>query len=212
MSLFPTLIAQMAPRVVLPAYFIGLRVKGMSDNAQIAQTIAFTFLLVSSINTFFQGPSWLSIIPAIAAISYYFMLNDAKHSDVYRYSDWALTTPIMLYAILTACKAPINMKVFAVILDMLMIAAGYLGVKQEQDTKMAAFFAIGTLAFLPILYMLLTQKTNRTAIMLTVAVWTLYPIVYYLDEVHILKKDFVTVSYSLMDMIAKIGLVTLLKF
>ena len=212
MSLFPPLIAQMAPRVVLPAYFIGLRVKGMSDNALISQTIAFTFLLVASVNTFFQGPTWLSIIPAIAAIAYYFMMNDAKHTDVYRYSDWALTTPIMLYAILTACKAPLNMKVFAVLFDILMIAAGYIGVKQEQASKQTAFFGVGMVAFLPILYMLLTQKTNRTAILLTVALWTLYPIVYYLDEVDILKKDFVTVSYSIMDMIAKIGLVTLLKF
>jgi bacteriorhodopsin len=212
MSLFPPLIAQIAPRVVLPAYFIGLRVKGMSDNALISQTIAFTFLLVAAVNTFFQGPTWLSIIPAIAAIAYYFMLNDPKHTEVYRYSDWALTTPVMLYAILTACKAPLNVKVFTIIFDALMIAAGYVGVKQEQDSKKAAFFAIGTLAFLPILYMLLTQKTNRTAIMLTVAVWTLYPIVYYLDGIHILKKDFVTVSYSIMDMISKIGLVTLLNF
>jgi bacteriorhodopsin len=63
---------------------------------------------------------------------------------------------------------------------------------------------------IPIIYALLELKSARYAIFLTLIIWTLYPIVWYLDEVKTLTKNQTTISYSIMDVLAKVGLIYLI--
>jgi bacteriorhodopsin len=183
----------------------------MTDTVAIFQTIAFSTLFVTSVIIAFQGQILLSLIPAVAATAYYFMLEDPENKQSYRYLDWAITTPLMLIAILLANNASIILIVTLVVLDLLMIGAGYLGYKEPNETKKFLMFTVGCLALLPILYFLLDQKKYTTAIYLTLALWTLYPIVWALEETETLSETVVTSTFSVLDIVSKIGLVYLLS-
>jgi bacteriorhodopsin len=205
------LLAQIAPRIIIPSFFIGQKVQTLTTGAEIAQTVAFSMLFVTAVFTFFQPPYWIGIIPAVAAAAYWMMQQDPKNLQKYRYADWAITTPLMLLAILVASKAT-HLIVPVIATDLLMIGAGYLGVQTPDHKKKVLFFALGLLAFAPILYLLLTLKQNKAAIYLTVAIWSLYPIVYFLEDFKYITESDATISFSVMDMISKIGLVNLLHF
>ena len=204
------LIAQLGPRIAIPAIFVGPKVAVMDDPVEIAQTIAFSLLTVTSILTAFQGSLLLSLIPGVAAIAYGFMLRDPANRRVYRYGDWALTTPLMLLAILLATKTPLPLILLVLLSDVLMIGAGFLGAQATDKTVKIRYFMAGMVLFLPVLYVLLTQKNQTAAILLTLCVWSLYPIVYLLDEQEVIDETITNVSYAVMDMVSKIGLVYLL--
>jgi bacteriorhodopsin len=183
----------------------------MTDTAAIFQTIAFSTLFVTSVIIAFQGQILLSLIPGIAATAYYFMLEDPDNKERYRYADWLITTPLMLIAILLANNASITLIVALVLLDLLMIGAGYLGYKEPDQIKKSLMFTVGCLALLPILYFLLKQKKYTTAIYLTLGLWTLYPIVWALEETETLSETVVTSTFSVLDIVSKISLVYLLS-
>ncbi len=206
------LLAQIAPRVIIPSFFVGQKVQTMEHPGEIAQTIAFSMLFVTAVFTFFQPPYWLGLIPAVAAAAYWMMMEDPKNQQIYRYLDWSITTPLMLLAIFLAANAPAHLIVPVIAADLLMIGAGYLGVVTEDRKQKIAYFAAGLLAFAPILYLLLTLKRNKAAIYLTVVVWSLYPLIYFLEDFKHISDSDATVAFSVMDMVSKIGLVNLLHF
>ena len=137
-------------------------------------------------------------------------MSDKANIERYRYSDWVLTTPLMLAAIFTAGKLPLLTILLLVGLDIEMIAAGYLGIQEKK--RQFPFFFLGMIAFLPIVYFLLSQNRNGYVIAMTVLVWSAYPLVYYLNETRTIVQDTAISAYAIMDMIAKIGLVSYLKF
>jgi bacteriorhodopsin len=206
------LLAQIAPRIFIPSFFVGQKVQTLSEPAEIAQTIAFSTLFVTAVFAFFNPPYWIGLIPAIAAAAYWKMQRDPRNQQTYRYLDWAITTPLMLLAILIAAKTSAHLIVPVIAADLLMIGSGYLGVTTDDMRRKIAYFAAGLLAFIPILYLLLTLKRNKTAIYLTVAIWSLYPLVYFLEDFKHITESNATVAFSIMDMISKIGLVNLLHF
>jgi len=203
-------LATVGPRVLIPTFFTGQRIATLSDPVDIAQTIAFSALFICFALTLFVDPL-LSIIPGVAAWSYWYMQKDKAKQDFYRYTDWAITTPLMLVALLAANAKPVIEIVSLVLLDLFMIYAGYEGVKDHDHVRQKKWFLAGCLALVPILYVLLRLKKNTNAVLLTVALWTLYPLVWYLDEANTISKKATNVAYSVMDVAAKVGLVALLK-
>jgi bacteriorhodopsin len=180
------------------------------DNQQKAQAVAFLCLTVGAVILLFSSTPWLAVIPGIAATAYYAMLHDRTNTQKYRYSDWILTTPLMLLAILTVNDASIPLTVGILIADVIMIATGYLGAIADDESTRIAFFTAGCIAFLPILYVLASMKKARYAVLLTLVLWLLYPVVWYLDEEGLIGDDRTTIAYSFMDVAAKVGLVNLL--
>ena len=67
------------------------------------------------------------------------------------------------------------------------------------------------IAFIPIVYFLWNLKEKKHAVILTLVLWSLYPIVWYAKEENKIDSTKENVAYSIMDVIAKVGLVTLLK-
>jgi bacteriorhodopsin len=209
-----TLLGSIAPRIIIPGFFIGQKVKGMDDYGKIFQTIAFSAFFVATVLTLFRqdgGDVWLAIIPGIAGLSYYYMMNDPINKQKYRYADWLITTPLMLIAILLANKQPLGLIAALAALDLEMIGFGYAGVAQQDIKKKMTAFALGCLAFLPILYYLAKQKKYGFAVYLTLFLWCLYPIVWYNEELKTVSETVITGSYAVMDVTAKIGLVYLLN-
>lgn len=208
--LLPSL-AIIGPRLIIPGFFISQKIKKMTDTVAIFQTIAFSTLFVTSVIIAFQGLLLLSLIPGIAATAYYFMLEDPDNKQRYRYLDWAITTPLMLIAIFLANNVPIPFIIGLVLLDLLMIGAGYLGTQEPDKIKKLLLFGGGCLALLPILYFLFQQKKYTTAIYLTVALWSLYPIVWVLEETETLSETVTISTFSVLDIVSKIGLLYLLS-
>ena len=204
------LLAAIGPRILIPSFFIGPKLAAMEDNVEIAQNIAFSILFITFAFTAFTEHAWLSLIPGIAAWAYWNMMKHPHNNEFYRYTDWALTTPLILIAILYANGATMHNILGIVILDLIMIGTGYLGVKQEDKTKKNILFILGCIAFLPILYVLFHQHKTKAAIYLTLVIWSLYPLVWYADEVEVITKETSTIMYSVMDVIAKVGVVNLL--
>ena len=194
------------PTVIVRTFFISQAAQAAIDYGEVMQIVAFTLLFTSAVFTLFQSTWWLAVIPGIAAVSYWFMKNDTSNLEFYRYADWILTTPLMLVSILIANGSPLSTILAAVGLDFAMIGAGYKGITEHDMT----WFWYGMAAFVPILYILLAQTKNQLAIYLTVGLWCLYPIVYYLQEIRTLTEEQVTMSYAFLDMCAKIGLVNVL--
>jgi bacteriorhodopsin len=204
-------LAQIGPRILIPGVFIGQKVATLSDSGEIAQTIAFSFLFVSfAVNIFGETP-WISIIPGIAALSYWMMLKHKENTNLYRYGDWAVTTPIMLFSILNANGVSLVSTLAILLLNLLMIATGYIGVNEDTMAKKNAWFALGCILFIPIIYVLLQLKSTKYAVFLTLFMWSLYPIVWYLDEIKTITKTQTTISYSVMDVLSKLGLLYLLN-
>ena len=203
-------IAVIAPRIIIPTFFIGQKIKTMTDLGQIFQTVAFSAFFVAAVITFFQGDTWLALIPGIAGLSYYYMLNDPQNTQSYRYADWTVTTPLMLIALLSANKNPKEIIGGVVAADLLMIYFGYKGVQEPDMNKKMWDFFWGCVAFIPILYYLFAQKNFTGAVYLTVILWLLYPIVWYAEETKIASNTAITCTYAVMDVCAKVGLVYLL--
>jgi len=201
------LLAAIGPRILIPSFFLGPKLADMDNNVEIAQTVALSVLFIAFAVTLFTEYAWLSLIPGVAAWAYWNMLRQPSKQEMYRYTDWAITTPLILAAILHANKAPVHTIIGILVLDLIMIGTGYLGVTQTDKDKKNALFILGCIAFLPILYVLFHQNKTKAAIYLTLLLWTLYPIVWYVDEINAIKKETTAIIYSIMDVIAKVGVV-----
>jgi len=204
------LLAAAGPRILIPGFFLGPKLATMTDPVQIAQTLALSFLFVTFAFKIFSNEPWIGLIPGVAAWAYWNMLRDEANIEKYRYIDWTVTTPLMLFALLTVNKVALPTILGLIGLDLSMIAAGYFAVKESDETKKMGIFLVGCLVFLPILYVLSKLKMAKAAVGLTLATWILYPIMWYVGEERIVTKTTENVAFSVMDVVAKVGLVNLL--
>jgi len=180
------------------------------EQVRLFQQTAFLLFVGSALFMTFKGQVGLTLIPAVAAVAYYHMLQEPTEVELYRYTDWIITTPLMLVAILYANRVPYSTIGCVLLSDVAMVYFGYKGaVEKDHDVKRRHFF-LGCAAFLPILYFLFKSKETKTAVYLTLIVWSLYPIVWYANEVHFFSNTTTNSMYSVMDVCAKVGLVFLL--
>lgn len=204
-------ISAIAPRIIIPGFFISQKVKQGDSLENIAVSTAFTILFITSVITAFSATPALSVIPSIACIAYSQIIAYPEDADRWRHSDWLLTTPLMLAALLYANDVSISVILPIIACDILMILAGYLGTKTEDPLESKGYFALGILAFLPIIAILLQQTKNKMAVYLTLIVWSLYPIVYFAQQNTLVEEKYTTIAYSIMDVIAKTGLISLIR-
>jgi len=223
------ILSVVGPRILIPTFFIGHKVSTLDDPVQIAQTIAFSFLFISFAFLIFSKEPWIALIPGIAALAYYMMIRDrdrcrqplcdkccsatligVSRIEQYRYADWMLTTPLMLLAILVTNNASLLTITGTLGADIVMILSGFFGAQASSETLKMGLFSVGCIAFIPILYILSTMKKAKYAVLLTLIMWILYPILWIVDEKALITKDNANITYSVMDVVAKVGLVNLL--
>jgi len=203
-------VSAIAPRIIIPSFFIGQEIRQGGAWDSIAVSSAFTLFFIVAVTVGFSATPALSIIPAIAFLAYSQIMAHPEDSDRWRHSDWFLTTPIMLAALLYSNDVPLEVILPMVACDILMITAGYLGTKTKNSLESKGYFALGILAFLPIVAILLQQTKNKMAVYLTLAVWSLYPAVYWAQQNALVEKKYTTIAYAFMDVLAKTGLVYLI--
>ena len=159
---------------------------------------------------------------AMNAMSYVFV-NGEGFNEGYRYVDWLLTVPLLLFeaiavlALPRAVRKSLMMKLIPA--SVLMIVLGYPGEIAVETAPKAIWGALSTIPFLYILYVLFVELTKATKTQpgqvskdinglrwLLLATWGVYPISYMFPMFGLDGADaFVwrQVGYSLADVLAK---------
>lgn len=174
-------------------------------------------------------------ITAIAFCSYFAMQSglgavetQGHMLQIARYVDWLVTTPLLLLSVLTlalpAVREAAQLRDRVVLysgligLDVFMIATGILGELSKGNDRWV-WFSVSTVAFVMIPYILYTTVlrestkvgnkalTNlyRNATGFLVALWVLYPVVWYLSPVGTAAiSDLATnQTFAVLDLLAK---------
>ena len=159
---------------------------------------------------------------AMNAMSYV-LVNGEGFNEGYRYVDWLLTVPLLLFeaiavlALPRAVRKSLLMKLIPA--SALMIILGYPGEVTAEIAPKAIWGALSTIPFLYILYILFVELTKATKTQpgqvakdvnglrwLLLATWGVYPISYMFPMFGLDGADaFVwrQVGYSLADVLAK---------
>lgn len=178
----------------------------------------FTGLVIPSVAMFTQyirHPDVKSALAIsvlwIAALAYLVMATGACPIVLVRHIDWLVTTPLLLVDLGIVSKAPVHEIVIAVVADVLMIAAGYAVV--VTPSSYLAYWSIGMLFFAVIVRFLLKWRDNalnaqKAAFSLTLAVWTVYPFLFFIDEANALTLW----AYAAVDITSKAGVGALIVF
>jgi len=153
---------------------------------------------------------WLSLIPGIAAIAYWNMIQDKTRIEMYRYADWFLTTPLMLLALLRQNNVTDSYIQIVLFLNILMITSGYYATQPYEKSTKAMWFFLGVVLFIPIVYVLYSLPIEKQAALFMLGTWSVYPFIWVFRETQYLKRDYANIAYSLMDALSKIGLLSLL--
>ena len=168
---------------------------------------ALILFLLSLTYFFIRGADLnLILIPLIAAISYFFMIKDKRNLEKYRNVEWTITSPLILYGLLQSNKTPLTTTLIMILLSLLMIGTAIIG--ESNDTNF--WFFIRCLLLIPIIYYLYHLKNNKPAIYLTIFLWSLYPMVWILQKDNLITLKDSNISFSILDVIAQIGIVDLL--
>jgi bacteriorhodopsin len=163
------------------------------------------------------------VTDAVGGAGPYVQAAGASFNEGYRYVDWLLTVPLLLFeliAVLALARALQARLLYRLIpAAALMIALGYPGEISDDNTVRTVFFVLSMIPFLYILYVLFIQLTAsldrqpegvRRSLSnlrwLLVISWTVYPIAYLLPMLDISGADAWVgkqIGYSLADIAAK---------
>lgn len=153
----------------------------------------------------------------------YQLVNGEGFNEGYRYVDWLLTVPLLLFeTIAVLALAPAlrkNLMLKLIPASALMIILGYPGEIASDNMTRGIWGALSTIPFLFILYVLWVQlgramKTQPDQVrkdlnglrLLLLATWGVYPIAYLLPQLGVENSDafvYRQVGYSVADVLAK---------
>jgi len=153
-----------------------------------------------------------SIICIIASYYYHYFIKNLNTMDwtqitQTRYTDWAITTPIMLISLCILLSHNIKEKIntsnvlIIIAMNYLMLFIGYIGEMYYYNMKL--FFSIlGFIPFFIMFYIIYTNYygkniINKYIFHFYVILWGLYGIFYLLDPLH---KN---ITYNILDCITK---------
>ena len=170
------------------------------------------------------------VIALIAFISYFVMATGGGFTQVggrafyyARYIDWLFTTPLLLIdlALLALARPGRNLGLIGTIvgLDIVMILTGLWGGATAGNGRFVLWF-ISTAAMVALLYLVVTrlfaaantqspgvQQVFKTLAVLTVVLWSLYPVVWLLgtEGFAAVGLTFEVLLFLILDLLAKIG-------
>ncbi|MFB6270003.1 MAG: bacteriorhodopsin [Halobacterium sp.] len=139
-----------------------------------------------------------------------------------RYGDWLVTTPLLVLYLGLLSRPSVRTYVLLIGADVVVIAAG-VGAALTPSAQKWAFFGVGCVAYLVLLYGLLrtlpkalgddpdprVEATFTTLRNLTVVLWTLYPVVWLLAPtgLGVLQAEMEAIVVVYLDFISKVGFV-----
>lgn len=176
---------------------------------------------------------WITaLITGFAFISYLAMasgagstiLDDGREFYYFRYIDWLVTTPLLLLdlALLALARPGRNTGLIAGIigLDIVMILTGLVAGSATNVFVSTVFFIISLAAMIGVLYLIYTRlltaartrspnvaRLFNTLAMLTIVLWSLYPIVFLLgtEGFRAVGQGGEIFFFLVLDLLAKVG-------
>lgn len=168
-------------------------------------------------------------VTGIAAVAYALMAVGVGSLDVNgytvqlaRYADWLATTPLLVLYLAMLSRPGQRAYAGLVVADVAVIAAG-IGAALTPAPEKWAFYAVGCVAYVALLYGLLrtlpaalgedadprVDATFTTLRNLTVVLWTLYPVVWLLAPtgIGVLQPEMEAIVVVYLDFISKVGFV-----
>jgi hypothetical protein len=65
-------LAALAPKIIIPSFFIAHKVRGEKDNEKVVNTIAFTVMFAATVIILFQDRMpWLALLTCLSAVYFY---------------------------------------------------------------------------------------------------------------------------------------------
>lgn len=142
--------------------------------------------------------------------------------DIYyaRYADWLFTTPLLLLDLALLAKVDRVTTGTLIGVDALMIVTGLIGALSETMLARYTWWLFSTIAFLFVLYYLLTslrsaakrrseevQSTFNTLTALVAVLWTAYPILWIVgtEGAGVVGLGVETLAFMVLDVTAKVG-------
>jgi len=166
-------------------------------------------------------------ITGLAALMYVFMIAgigrltvDGATVQIAQYGQWILATPLIV--IYLGLLAGLSRRYIAtlVVLDVIVMGTGLVASVSADTTITWVFFAIGSVAYIPLIYGLTIGLTDAVAARpspviglfrklrnLTIIIWTFYPILWILAPtgLGIITTEMEVLLYMYADLIAKVG-------
>jgi len=97
--------ATIAPKVIIPAFFLSEKLLGVDDSIEIANTVAFSLLFAFSVIMLFQGKlPWLAAASGASALYFY---RRMKKRDPHAKATAAIGVPLLTYGLVTQGFPPI---------------------------------------------------------------------------------------------------------
>lgn len=133
---------------------------------------------------------------------------DWEKMTTYRYVDWSITTPIMLLVLCmflaNNLKIPVQITtyIYVIVLNYIMLLFGYLGETENIDKNIGL---MGGFAAFFMLYGIIYAKfirpknilSNNVLFYFYLVVWSIYGLVYYMDDGHKI------VATNVLDLVSK---------
>jgi len=197
--------------------------------------LAFMFLGVTARSANKQFYYITALIPLIAACAYLAMAEGqgavmlgSRTFYFARYIDWIVTTPLLLLDLALLALVPSesrNWRIFSLVsADLFMIVTGLIsGLSHGQERYV--WLVVSCVAFAVVLYVLAGQmfaearerapqvgRLFRQLSTLTIALWTLYPVVFFLgtEGTGTITLTAEVGAYMVLDLLAKVGFGSLL--
>ena len=171
------------------------------------------------------------LVPGIASAAYLAMFFGIGASDVVvgeetlriyyaRYADWLFTTPLLLLDLALLAKVDRVTIGTLIGVDALMIVTGLIGALSKTPLARYTWWLFSTIAFLFVLYYLLTslrsaaaersedvQTTFNTLTALVAVLWTAYPILWIIgtEGAGVVGLGVETLLFMVLDVTAKVG-------
>ncbi len=134
-----------------------------------------------------------------------------REINITRYTDWAITTPIMLLVLVLALvyntqeKLKLIHFIIILILNFGMLASGYLGeikkIQKELAVVIGFVFFFGLYGYIYLTFMRGRYHFDNTLIFLFfLAFWSVYGVLYLLDEKKEMEKN---IGYNILDLLSK---------
>lgn len=180
---------------------------------QIFRVLAVLKFVFLAFYCYYYKLIFVSLVPIIASIAYVAMFINEHNILISRYTDWVLTTGIILFSILYKANIPIEKIFFLVSLNSIMMISGLFGRLEKSHANRIIWFTIGCVLFIPIFVNLLEisrrkdeqNKENKKNSLYTVILWCIYPIVWILAEEEYISIDTENSIIPMLDVWAKSG-------
>jgi bacteriorhodopsin len=197
----------------------------------VAATVFFLFLMTRAPAGSRHFFIITAVITGVAAFFYLTMATGATSTLIEgrifywgRYIDWVITTPLLLLDLallaLVSWQRNINLIIGLIVLDVFMILTGLQAGSSLTGFGKGFWFIISTIAMVVLLYLVYTrlfaeaasrggavQSTFRTLALLTIVLWSLYPIVWLLgtEGFNAVGSTVEVFLFLILDFLAKIG-------